>query len=133
MNILGKPWLPTLFALLALLLFAVQPAAYQAWQERGNSLLLPFLILATLAISFAFAQLLKNRAWFAALLACAATGVVVFGEAYASTALNVMIVGPMAWWSEDVVGTIFVCGLPSVLSALVITFVLARLLVEKPA
>jgi uncharacterized membrane protein (DUF485 family) len=133
MSILGKPWLPTVLSLLALFLFALQPAAYQAWQERGNSLLLPFLIVAILAISFTFAQLLRDRAWLAALLAGAATIAVVFGEAYASTALNVMLVGPMAWWGEDVVGTLFIYGLPSVLSALVLTFALARFFVRKPA
>jgi hypothetical protein len=131
MRLIRGPLVPTSLALLALLLFALQPMAYAAYRSGGGFLLLPLCTLATLAISLSLAQVFKARRLLGSSVAGLATALFMLGEAHMNTALSVMLVGPMAWWTEDLAGTLFLFGVPLVLISLALTFGLATLLARE--
>jgi hypothetical protein len=127
---LRSPYLTMGLFLLTALAFASQPAAHQS---GGSGLLIPLLLLATLATSLACAQAFRARPWLAALFALLLVGLFSIGQAYAHTALGVMLHEPMPWWNEDVFWTIvIVCG-PLIALTPILTFVLARLLSRPTA
>jgi hypothetical protein len=133
MRLIRSPLFSTALALLALLVFALQPLAHQENHVNGGFLLLPLCILATLAISLSLAQVFKARRWLASPVAGLATALFMFGEAHMNTALSIMLVGPMAWWGEDLAGTLFIIGVPFVLISLVLTFFFSTWLVRGAA
>lgn len=129
MKALRSPYLTMGLCLLAALTFAAQPAAHKS---GGAGLLIPLLVLASLAISLACAQAFTARPSLAALFAMLQMGLLSVGQAYADTALGVMLNEPMPWWNEDVFWTIvIICG-PMIVLTPILTFVLARLL-SRPA
>lgn len=132
MKALRSPFLTLGLFLLMALMFAAQPAAYRSGGS-GDALLVPLLVMATLAISLACAQAFRPTPWLAALFATLLVGLFGFGEAYANTALSVMLSEPMPWWNEDVFWTIaIICG-PLIALTPILTFVLARLLSRPTA
>ena len=130
MKALRSPYLTMGLFLLTALTFALQPAARRS---GGDALLAPLLVLATLATSLACAQAFRARPWLAALFALLLMGLFSIGEAYANTALGVMLHEPMPWWNEDVFWTIVIVCAPLIVLTPILTFVLARLLSRPTA
>lgn len=127
MKALRSPYLTLGLCLLTALTFAIQPIVYRSGGP-GEVFLVPLFVLATLAVSLACAQAFRSRPRLAALFATLLVGLFSIGEAYASTALSVMLHEPMPWWNEDVLWTgVAICG-PLIALTPILTFVLARLL-----
>ena len=106
----------------------------QAWSydlyPRGYAgdgvLLVPLMIVATVAAAVLSAQAFPHQGIVAAGVAASGTALFAWGEVRVDAALENLIAGSLPWWSEKVIVETIGFGVPAVLISAFLAYLLSR-------
>jgi len=119
-------WLAVTASLLCLALFALQPWSYIRYPDGKGLLFTPLTAASALACGLVSAHGFPRRPWIAALCAAISVGLFSWGNTYADAAFDNLFGGPLSWWGEKVAGMQLLLGVPAILIAAAIGFLVSR-------
>jgi hypothetical protein len=95
-------------------------------------LLIPIILLFSISSILISTNAFSDKPIISSMIAGLTSALFVWGEVRADSGIRAMVVGPVAWWSENVIGGSILIGIPAVIFSFIGAYLVARFLRAYP-